>query len=70
VTGARTGDAVRVGYTMSAGSQNGGVVFSGSVSVNDRVSVSAHNRSAATIQMDGGGAETVDLFVTVTKPRA
>lgn len=70
VTGARVGDSVSVGYTMSAGSQNGGVVFTGSVSVNDRVSVSAHNQSAGTIQMDGGATETVDLFVAVTKPRA
>lgn len=69
VTGARQGDSVAVGYVMSAGSQNGGVVFGGSVSVADRVSVSVHNQSAGTIQLDGGATNTVDLIVTVTKPR-
>ncbi len=68
VYGAVQGDRVQVGYTMSAGSQNGGVIFSGSVSVAGRVSVSVHNQSAGTIQLDGGAAATVDLLIEVTKP--
>ncbi len=68
VPGARLGDAVQVGYVLDGnGTQNGGVVFSGTVSNSDRVSVSVHNQSAGTIQMDGGATRSVTLTVTVTK---
>jgi len=69
VFGANQADFVQVSGVMSSGFQNGGVVFSGSVSDANRVSVSVHNQSANTIQLDGGSTVTVDLFVEVTKPR-